>query len=94
MNDRSQGFDATAQSAYAVYDSKTGRIVHLHRVTVHGDAAAPASDENEARALDLARRHGHEAELQVLEVSPRDLEGRSPQQVDLASRTLKADAAD
>jgi hypothetical protein len=45
--------------------------------------------------LDLARRHGHEeAGLQVLEISPRDLEGRAPRQVDLATRALKPDAAD
>lgn len=92
MNESSQGLDAGAQSAYAVYDAKTGRIVHLHRVTVHGDAAAPSSDENEARALELARQH-HDAELEVLEISPQDLEGRAPQQVDLATGALKADPA-
>jgi hypothetical protein len=94
MNEHSLGPDVQAESAYAVYETN-GRIVHLHRVTVHGGADAPSSEENLARALDLARRHGHEdAELQVLEISPRDLDGGAPQQVDLATRTLKADPAD
>jgi hypothetical protein len=93
MNESSWGADVEAESVYAVYDSKTGRIVHLHKVTVHRGGEAHPAEENQA--LELARRHGHtDVELEALEVSPSDLKGRMPRHVDLATRKLKTEAAE
>ena len=95
MNESSWSADVEAESAYAVYDSKTGRIVHLHQVTVHRGGEARPAEENHAQALELARRHGHtDIELEALEIPPSDLKGRVPQHVDLATRKLKPESAD
>jgi hypothetical protein len=95
MNESSWGADVEAESAYAVYDSKTGRIVHLHQVTVHRGGEAHPAEKNQAQALELARRHGHtDVELEALEISPSDLKGPVPRHVDLASRKLKTVDAD
>jgi hypothetical protein len=94
MNESLWG-NVEAQSAYAIYDSKTGRIVHLHLLTVLPGGETHPAEENQAQALELARRHGHtEVELEALEISPSDLKGRVPQHVDLGTRKLKTETAD
>ena len=42
------------ERAYAVYDGKTGRVVHLHKVVIFSGAAGCSPQEEEERALTLA----------------------------------------
>jgi hypothetical protein len=93
MSEHPWDAEVEAESAYAVYDSKTGRVVHIHRLTVHRGADAPSAAESATQALELARRHGHEGDLETVEISPADLQGHAPEHVDLATGEIKPDTA-
>jgi hypothetical protein len=78
-----------SQRAYVVYDTQTGRIVHIHRVTNFRGASSGCRDEEETRAMVLAERFGHRsAGLRALAVSPTELDPRVPQRVDLKTLRL------
>jgi hypothetical protein len=63
------------ERAYAVYDGQTGRIVHLHKIVIFSGAAGCTPQEEEERALTLARRFGHSSQsLRVRAVAPGELE--------------------
>ena len=63
------------ERAYAVYDGKTGRVVHLHKIVIFSGAAGYNPREEEERALTLARRFGHTSQsLRVRAVAPGELE--------------------
>ena len=63
------------ERAYAVYDGETGRVVHLHKVMIFSGAAGCSPQEEEERALTLAKRCGHRSQsLRVRAVAPGELE--------------------
>lgn len=80
-----------SKTAFAVYDSKTGQVRHLHQVTIHRGAQPRSSEESQAQALEHARQRHPSLELEVVEVSPDELQGRGRLNVDLGTRALKAD---
>jgi hypothetical protein len=60
-------WDAESLQVYVVYDAKSGAIVHIHRIMVHGSTDGIPDHEAQARALELAGRFGHRpAGLRVL----------------------------
>ena len=70
----------------------TGSIRHFHKVTVHRGAKPDAvADDHQAQALEHARPRHADVELEVIEISPRELDGRAPRRVELESRSLAAD---
>jgi hypothetical protein len=78
-----------SERAYVVYDTQTGRIMHVHQTTTYRGAEAPSRPEDDARALELAVRFGHRADgLRVLAVAPGDLEHSVPQRIDLKTLRL------
>jgi hypothetical protein len=78
-----------SECAYVVYDLHNGAIVHVHRKTTFRGAKSLSQQQDEARAIQLAKQFGHRTEgLRVLRVDPRELEPRTPQRVDLASLKL------
>ena len=81
-------FQIESRDGYVLYDSDSGRIVHVHIITRFRGGEGLPSDEHEARALEMAKRMGHNVErLRVLRVEPDQLKpGR--QQVDLKNRAL------
>lgn len=63
------------ERAYAVYDGETGRVVHLHKVMIFSGAAGRSPQEEEERALTMARRCGHISQsLRVRAAAPGELE--------------------
>jgi hypothetical protein len=81
------------ERAYVVYDATTGAIVHEHRTTTFSGAEGRSEDEDQERAVELARRMGHrEADLQALPV-PADFELQACDQVDVKARRLVSDGA-
>jgi hypothetical protein len=84
--------EVVSERAYVVYDGKSGAIVHVHGSTTFHGADARSEQEDEARALELARRMGAEAEdLRVLAVNPSELEVMTPLRVDLDGPRLTPD---
>ena len=64
-----------SERAYVVYDDQTGRIVHMHKVTIFSGAAGPSPQDEEARALMLAKRFGHSSHaLKVRAVTLEELD--------------------
>ena len=81
-----------SERAYVVYDPHTGAIVHVHRTMTFRGGHGRSQQQDEARAITLARQFGHRSEgLRVLSVEPRDLDPRWPQRVDLGSLRLVQD---
>jgi hypothetical protein len=86
-----------SERAYVVYDTQTGRIRHVHRVTTYrGAAEARSAPEDESRARELAVRFGHRPDgLRVLAVTPGDLDFSVPQRIDLKTlRPIRSEARD
>lgn len=52
-------WDAESLQVYVVYDAKSGAIVHIHRIMVHGSTEGVSDHDGQARALELAGRFGH-----------------------------------
>jgi hypothetical protein len=78
-----------SERAYVVYDTDTGRIVHVHRTTTYCGAEARSTSQDEARALELAVRFGHCPDgLRVLAMAPRDVGLSVPQRIDLETLRL------
>ena len=78
-----------SERAYVVYDTQTGVIVHVHQVTTFRGASSGSRDEEEARALELAKQFGHRPDgLRALAVAPSELDLRVPHRVDLKSLQL------
>ena len=81
-------FIVESESAYAVYDSESGEIVHVHAVTQFRGGTPWPDGHGEERALTLAQRMGHNTErLRVMRVDPAEIE-YGTQRVDLASMKL------
>jgi len=74
-HEKPQAMAIESERAYVVYDDQTGRIVHMHKVTIFSGAARPSPQEEEARALELAKRFGHSPDaLRVRAVTMEDLD--------------------
>lgn len=85
-------FEIESRRAYAVFDAESGAIVHVHRITTFRGGKALPLDQHEARALEMAKRMGHETErLRVVRVDPE--ERMDGQRVDLESLKLVPDPA-
>ncbi len=84
-------FEIESQSAYAVYDSESGAIAHVHVITTFRGAEGLPVDQHEARALEMARRMGHNAErLRVVKVDRNELD-QGKHRIDVKSLSLVAD---
>jgi hypothetical protein len=56
-----------AERTYVVYNTRTGLIVHIHKIITHCGAEAVPDTKAETRALELASHFGHRGEsLRVL----------------------------
>ena len=78
-----------SERAYVVYDTRTGRIVHVHQVTTFRGAISGSQDDEEARALALAEQFGHRPHgLRALAVAPSELNLSVPQRIDLKTLQL------
>ena len=76
---------------YVVYD-QTGNIVHVHQVASARGAKGLTREEDQARAVELAKQFGHRAKgLQVLAVKPDDLDLTVTQRVNPKTRRLIRD---
>jgi hypothetical protein len=76
-----------SEQACVVYEAKTGRVVHLHRVITLRGGKGPSKDAMEARALELAGG-GSRAEVKVLHLDPESLQSGSAYKVDLKKLQL------
>jgi hypothetical protein len=87
----SQGktIEPTSHDVYAVYDPKTGRIMHMHEIVRWPDAfAAPQSDPL-GRAFEMAARLGHEvAELKAIRFDAAAFSAGKRYKIDPESSTL------
>jgi hypothetical protein len=81
------GMEPASEYTYVVYDQRTGTIVHVHRIATFRGAESQSPEQDHARALEMARRFGHEtARLKSLRVEAFD--GRLPQRVDVRAMRL------
>jgi len=78
-----------AERVYVVYDRRTGDIVHVHRVWTFSGGTSMALEDEEARALELARQFGQRSDhLRVLRAAKFDR--RLQQRVDTKTGKLIA----
>ena len=81
--------EVQSDRACAVYDAKTGRIHHVHRVITLKGGAEPTPREIEARARELAGKAGTVAKRwETLMVDPEKLQVRARHKVDVKTRSL------
>jgi hypothetical protein len=82
--------EVTHESGVAIYDAKTGDIVHRHEVlTVRGGTHPDEKTmEREALALFAQSHPDHRAETAVLHFDPRALAAGQFHKVDVAARRL------
>ena len=79
------------QRTYVVYDATTGVIVHQHQTTTFSGAEGRSEQEDEERAVELARGMGHRAaDLRALPVAA-DFELEPCHRVDVDARCLTAE---
>jgi hypothetical protein len=72
-----------SDKAWVVYDSKTGRIQHVHRVVTLKGGIEPNQSEIEDRAMDIAGKRGMtRSQLNILSVSPDQLHPSARHRVD------------
>lgn len=87
-------FEIESRAAYAVYDSQSGAIAHIHVITAFRGAKPLPADKHEARALEMAKRMGHEVErLRVVKVDHAALE-HGKQRIDLKTLAPVANGAE
>jgi hypothetical protein len=88
MNSFSGG-DAEVESekACVVYEAKTGRIVHLHRVITLRGGKAPTESAIEAKALQLAGERS-KAALKALHIDSKSVQSERAYAVDLKKLQL------
>jgi hypothetical protein len=84
-----QDIELESDHACAVYDAKTGRIEHVHRVITLKGGKTPERTEIEARAIEMATRNGRAAsQLKTLLVSADKLHEGARYKVDLKTGSL------
>jgi hypothetical protein len=80
---------AQAHRACVIYDSVSGRILHVHHdIALPGGRLVSESEAEEAATAQLRKRGRHSAQLQVLHVSPDELQPRVRYKVDPQRRVL------
>lgn len=85
-------FEIESRRAYVVYDARSGAVVHVHRVTNFRGAESRHPEEEEARAIAMARQLGHTVEgRRVLAVDPAELDRAVSCRVDIHSQRLIVD---
>jgi len=68
------GVEVQADQVCAVYDEKTGRIHHVHRVITLKGGSHPSRKEIESRAIEHAKREGKtSSNLKTVHLSPDQL---------------------
>ena len=68
------GLEVEVDQLCAVYDAKTGRIHHVHRVITLKGGPHPGRKEIESRALEYAKREGNTTlDLKTVHLSPDQL---------------------
>jgi hypothetical protein len=78
-----------SDQAYAVYDAKTGRIEHLHRVITLKGGTNPEPGEIEARAMEFAAQNAKKtSQLKTLLVSSEQLRPGRVHKVDLKTGSI------
>ena len=91
-NESINPFEIESERAYVVYDSRSGEIVHEHIVTNFRNSRAMSIAQEEAQALELAKRYGHTVKgLKVLSVDSRRLNGSAALRVDIKTAKLVGD---
>jgi hypothetical protein len=76
--------ETESDQACVVYDAKTGRIEHLHRVITLKGGTNPERSEIEARAMELAgQKEKKTSSLKTLIVSPEKFRPGREHKVDL-----------
>ena len=81
----------SSQIVYVVYDSKNGKIIHIHRYLVVAGAELPNEDERIGQALETARKLGCRESLfgmSAICVPSEDLKPRVYYEVDLLAKKL------
>ena len=72
-----------------VYESRTGRILHIHQCVSAAGRAHPEDDELESSAFRYAAEAGHpDRSLAVLHVNPQSLQSGRNYKVDVETRAL------
>lgn len=85
-------FEIESRRAYVVYDARSGAVVHVHRVTNFRGAESRHPEEDEARAIAMARQLGHTVEgRRVLAVDPAELDRAVSCHVDIRTQRLIVD---
>lgn len=67
----------------AVFEPDTGRIVHVHMVTVFKGGRSVSETEAIETALARAKKAGHSTELLKTKTSKNPLHGRIPHKIDI-----------
>ena len=85
-------FEIESRRAYVVYDARSGAVIHVHRVTNFRGGESRHPEEEEARAIAMARQLGHTVEgRRVLAVDPADLDRAVSCHVDIRGPRLVVD---
>jgi hypothetical protein len=90
MNTMTTGnMEVQSDRACVVYDSKTGRILHVHRVITLRGGEDPTGPQIEARALELMIKGKRKAaKVKTLLVDPQRLGAGSVHRVNIRTRSL------
>lgn len=82
-----RNLEVESERTYVVYDSRTGEIVHIHRVVTHRGATPVSDEQSHTGALEMAVRFGAKYEkLRVLATDKFD--ATVPQRVNTKTLTL------
>jgi len=76
-----------SEKACVVYEAKTGRVIHLHRVITLRGGKAPSANAMEARALELVRQRSG-ASVKVLHLEADSVQSGGAYKVDLKKLKL------
>ncbi|HEX7251609.1 MAG TPA: hypothetical protein VF376_01925 [Thermoanaerobaculia bacterium] len=81
--------EVQSDRACVVYDSKTGRILHVHRVITLRGGEDPTGPQIEARALELMTKGKRKTgKVKTLFVEPKSLRAGAVLRVNVRTRTL------
>jgi len=69
----------------AVYDPESGRIAHLHTVTVFEGGRSVSEKEAVSAAMTFAQKAGHQVQRFKTKVSKDARHGKSPHRIDVRS---------
>jgi hypothetical protein len=85
-------FEIESERAYVVYHPRSGEILHEHIVTNYKNSRPMSPKQEEAQAVELAKRYGHTVRgMKVLAVDPKRLDGSTALRVDIKTSKLVVD---